>query len=258
MDQTPARILMLLLSLGVSVRAQPAKVVSVFKVSFNEPELNDPPHRKDLTFGKPLLLSLSASTKVPRTFHARFFRNSIGELLASALARKDSEGCVWFDTQVIRVRVGAAMSFEPLSESWLYPSGIHLTPQDYTVVFEAGDQPTEQFIRLSYDDLSGTYLANAIQIRLNPGTSINVPAEVIAQVQRKLEETAEQVAQRTRETEQVHRSPPPAHQPPLQRPAVSPCWSARPLRQASTNEGSVVQTATMMVQSCQDTEVLAR
>jgi hypothetical protein len=165
MNRSFSMLFLALIPVAAPCATQPSNVIGVVRVAFNEPDLDRPERLKDYTLGTSLILALRQKTSLPDNFHARFFTGSKDDLIRYAHARADTEGCVWFPSSVLQVRRGASLEFySSLTDEWLGKDG---SPQTYTVVFEAGDQPSDLNIRLYYPDLASRYFADAIQIRVN-------------------------------------------------------------------------------------------
>jgi hypothetical protein len=177
------------------------------------------------------MLSLSTAAHVPATVQARFFYGMKKDVITSARQRQDSEHCVWFDTRVVQARVTSDLRFvSSPSLNWLSGGD---SPQVYTVVFEASGSPTDTEIRLSYTDLETTYLADAIQIEVRPG-STQLSQPVIQEIRSEQQEAQRKSAEK--------------HQIQLQQPDKSRCWIAR-VRPPESLAG--VPSATLMASMVQ-------
>jgi hypothetical protein len=130
---------------------------------------DEPTSPKEQEYGRPIILKILQPTKVPEEFYARVFRGSVESLKAQ---RANKQGCVYFSTFRTLVKFTGAIEIHALgTPRFLNPVGDGFQPQDYSIVFEGGDQPdtTELFIdRKELDN----YFRYAFSIKLLPPGSL--------------------------------------------------------------------------------------
>lgn len=136
-----------------------AEKIGIFKVAFDEPA------QRDQEFAKPIFLKLRDTTHMPDRFHARLFRGSVADLKKRT---PDAQGCVHFPTLVFPVTYTGGIQIPTLDNpAWLQPAGDGFRPQEYTIVFESGDEPSIGDIRLHKGELN-SYFQYAFSMRLMP------------------------------------------------------------------------------------------
>lgn len=160
-----------------------AQAIGIFKVAFDEA-----PGPKDQEFAKPIVFKLRASSSLPDDFHARLFRGSV-----EALKRRtpDADGCVHFETAVLPVSVRGAVEMRSLDDpSWLHPAGDGFEAQQYTIVFESGDEPAVQVLRIHKTELDG-YFQYAVSFNLLPPENLKrAVKETVSKAQAVLQESS--------------------------------------------------------------------
>jgi hypothetical protein len=212
--------------------------VGVFPISLNEAS------PKEHVVGSELSLALKRSN-LPATFHARFFIGLKSEIIADARARRDEarrrgerDDCVGFTSAVLTAtaRGNTVRFYSSPDEGWLTTAG---EARVYTVVFEAGDEPADSYVRLHFDELEKTYFADAIQVIVKPGDRAPNPS-VIKVIQENARQRAEQQQQQA-----------------VQRPTLSRCWFARSVTSSLHRNNEPLQITWMVRDSCIDSEVPA-
>lgn len=118
---------------------------------------------KNQEYGKPIILSYRDSHPVKEKFHARLFR---GEVAGLKSYLPDAQGCVRFNTITLKVSVTSVIKMQgPDDPAWLKPDGDGFKSEEYTIVFESGEQPTDSVIRIHQSELD-KYFKNAISINV--------------------------------------------------------------------------------------------
>jgi hypothetical protein len=195
------------------------KAIGIFKVSFDEP-----PGPKDQEFAKPIMFRLRQSSAVPDDFHARLFRGSVATLKKRL---PDSDGCVHFDTALLPVTVRGSIEMRSLDDpAWLRPAGDGFAAEQYTIVFESGNEPAVQVLRIHKTELDG-YFQYAVSINLLPPE--NLKSKVKETVAR-----AQGVLQNSNVT--------------FQQVTKSVCWSVKPELAATRAPVDHAETAVKMAE----------
>jgi hypothetical protein len=168
-----------------------AGTIGIFKVAFDEP-----PGPKHQDFAKPIVLKLRQSSRVPDSFHARLFRGSVASLKRRL---PDADGCVHFDTAMFPVTVTGAIEMRSLDDpAWLRPMGDGFEPEEYTIVFESGDEPTVEELRIHKTELD-SYFQYAFSMTLIPPENLkHRVAETVRQVEATLQTSTVTYQQATR------------------------------------------------------------
>jgi hypothetical protein len=163
---TKLNLCVLALSLGAALVPRSfgqTSAIGIFKVAFDEPT-----SPKEQEFARPIILKIRQPAKVPEEFYARLFRGSVESLKAQ---RPNKQGCVYFSTARFPVKFTGAIEIPALgTERWLNPVGDGFQPQDYSIVFEGGDEPTKE-IFIDKKELDN-YFRYAFSIRLLPPDSL--------------------------------------------------------------------------------------
>jgi hypothetical protein len=154
------------------------QTIGIFRVAFDEPS-----GPKNQEFAKPIVLKLHQSPRVPDSFHARLFRGSVASLKQRL---PDADGCVHFDTAMFPVTVTGTIEMRSLDDpAWLRPAGDGFQPEEYTIVFESGDEPTVEVLGIHKTELD-SYFRYAFAINLVPPENLK---QRVAETVRNVETT---------------------------------------------------------------------
>jgi hypothetical protein len=141
------------------------------------------------SLGQNISLQRTNSPIKGAAFHARIFRGTIEK---QKLIKPDSEGCVKYFTVLLKVRITDTVNMRSLDDpAWLTPAEDGFQPEQYTIVFETGDQPTDSTIRIKKADID-KYFKYAIVITLDP------PDELKCAVQKMVEAAKKTLEERTK------------------------------------------------------------
>lgn len=150
-------ILLFVLFGTVAATCQVGYKISIFDMHLDEqvPKLQP--------FGMPIDLKLKEKAKLPRDFHVRIFRGTLKELEQRS---PDKQGCMTFSTLVLSVTVRASIRIQSLDDpAWLRPVRDHFESEDYVLIFESGEQPSDSVIRI-HKTQAKDYFKYAFPIRL--------------------------------------------------------------------------------------------
>jgi len=153
--------LMALTAFPTLASAQGGNRINIFQIAFAEP------NGKEQAFGEPILLKIDGRTQFPKDFHVRFFRGTVGSLMSRP---PDKDGCVQYSTVVMGADVKAAIHLRSLDNpAYLSPRtvGDGFDSESYTLVFEAGDQPSESVIRIHKNHIA-SYFKYSFSMKLLP------------------------------------------------------------------------------------------
>jgi hypothetical protein len=153
-------LILSIVALLVRCSSGQTQAIGIFKLALDEPA-----GRKDQEYARPIVLRLRQTTRLPDMFHARLFRGSVADLKKR---RPDSQGCVHFSTAIFPVTVTGTIQITALDDpAWLRPVGDGFQPEEYTIVFESGDEPSIEVIRIHQRELN-SYFQYAFSMNLIP------------------------------------------------------------------------------------------
>jgi hypothetical protein len=150
-------LLFILCSIG-----QAKEKIGIFKIALDEGANES---ARNQSFGRPISLRLKKLPINNVDLHARIFRGTI-ELQKQI--EPDAQDCVKFFTAVLEVRVTDTVDMKGIDDpAWLKPDEDGFKPEQYTIVFETGDQSKDPCIRIKYREIDN-YFKYAIVINLVP------------------------------------------------------------------------------------------
>jgi hypothetical protein len=154
---------------AASSQAQTSDKIGVYNI-----RLDDPSVTKDQEYGKPIVFLLRTPGRSPKHFHARLFRETVNTLKTY---RADSRGCIQYQTVVLPVTVSSSVQMRAFDDpAWLHPAGDGFEAQEYTIVFETGDQPSDSIISIHKTEIEN-YFRYAVSIKLVPPESLKHAVE---------------------------------------------------------------------------------
>ncbi len=219
--------------------AQGVNRINIFQIAFGEP------NGKEQAFGEPIFLKIDGRTQFPKDFHVRFFRGTASSLMSRP---PDKDGCVQYSTIVMGADVKATIRLRSLDNpAYLSPRtvGDGFDAEFYTLVFEAGDQPSNSVIRI-HKNYIATYFKYSFSIKLVPPDYWHdPPKEAREQVREVVQQAIETLHQRVVQFTDLSGQ-------------GSPCWGVKTVPTLEAAHGRGITGIAELVPCLSESEATAR